>query len=145
MIKQLALAIAVQSFASAAPQEQSREMAEKQKLMQPGVQHAQLDRMAGSWTVAVTFKAGSGAEYQSTATSEAKWILGGRFLQQQYKKLRTITTIVDHDHYIVEWYLTGPAGPEEKIAGRRQNRLRHCSRRFRLPASLSATSQVHGE
>ncbi len=183
MIKQLALAVAVQSFASAAPQEQSREMAQKQKLLQPGVHHAELDRLAGSWTVAVTFKLGPGAEYQSTATSEAKWILGGRFLQQQYKnesglevlqflgydnqkerffeikmdnmetgllrtegaispdgnvitnygdridplsgmagKLRTVTTIVDHDHYTVEWYLTGPGGPEEKIVTMKHTR-----------------------
>ncbi len=41
--------------------------------------HAQLDRLAGNWTAAVKFKVGPGAEQQSTATSEARWILGGRF------------------------------------------------------------------
>ena len=175
-MKALMLAIGAAALAISAPQDQSQKIAEMYKMTQRGEHHAQLDGLAGNWSVAVTFKLGPGTEQKSKATSEAQWILGGRFLQQHYKsetglevwqfigydnqkkrffeikldnmetgslftegtispdgkvitnygdrldpmsgksgKLRTVTTILDHDHYTVEWYLAGADGAEQKV------------------------------
>ena len=176
MIKRLILALGVASLVLSAPQEQNRQMAEMYKVTQPGSHHAQMESLAGNWSVAVSFKVGPGAERKATAGSEAQWILGGRFLRQHYKsdsglevwqflgydnqkkkffeikmdnmetgslftegvisedgrvitnygdrtdpmsghvaRLRTVTTMIDHDHYNVEWFLGGANGVEEKI------------------------------
>ena len=53
--------------------------------LQPGPQHKQLNVLEGNWTVAVRFRYGSGPERQSTATCSARWILGGRYIQLEYK------------------------------------------------------------
>lgn len=65
--------------------ERDKKMAEMMQNTQPGARHKQLDVLAGSWDVVVRFKYGLGPERQGKATSEAKWILGNRFLQQEYK------------------------------------------------------------
>jgi uncharacterized protein DUF1579 len=147
-------------------------------LTQPGEHHKQLGPLAGSWAVAVKFKFG-GREMVASATCESKWVLGGRFLEQDYKaassgmpldvkqylgydnqkkkfveikmdnmdtgvlhnegtisadgkvitflgeridpltgkanKLRTVTSIIDTDHYTLEWFITGADGKEERI------------------------------
>jgi Protein of unknown function (DUF1579) len=49
----------------------------------PGEQHKQLDALAGSWDVSVTYRLG-GKEFKGTALCEAKWVLDGRFLRQEY-------------------------------------------------------------
>ena len=157
-------------------QEKREKMAEMMKATQPGERHKQLDILAGGWDVVVRFKYGPGPERQGKASSEAKWILGGRFLQQEYqsetgqvtlqfigydnqkrkffeikmdnmdtgvlytegtisddgkvitnvgdrtdpmtgdtRKLRTVTTVIDKDHYTVEWFQMGADGKEQKV------------------------------
>src|SRR5262245_51360041 len=50
----------------------------------PTEQHKQLDALAGTWDVAITFKLG-GQERQGKATCESKWFLDGKHLHQQYQ------------------------------------------------------------
>jgi Protein of unknown function (DUF1579) len=143
-----------------------------------GPVHHRLDDLAGSWDVTVRYNLGD-KEHEGKASCDAKWILGGRFLQQIYKsqfqgkpyevlqllgydnvgkktieikmdsmstgvlhnegsisedgrvitnfgkslnpttgkpyKLRTVTTIVDHDHFTLEWFGTEDGGKESKV------------------------------
>jgi hypothetical protein len=144
----------------------------------PGPVHHRLDDLAGSWDVIVRYHLGD-KEHEGKASCDAKWILGGRFLQQIYKsrfqgkpyeviqllgydnvgkktieikmdsmstgvlhnegsisedgrvitnfgknvdpatgklhKLRTVTTIVDHDHFTLEWFGSEDGGKESKV------------------------------
>jgi Protein of unknown function (DUF1579) len=144
----------------------------------PGPVHKQLDELAGTWDVATLYTMGD-KQHAGKATCEAKWILEGRFLQQDYHtrlqgkpfhvlqllgydnprkrtieimidnlstglmhnegsisddgkvitnlgegldpltkkpyKLRTVTTIVDHDHFTLDWFRTTEGGNEEKV------------------------------
>jgi hypothetical protein len=144
----------------------------------PGKAHDRLGDLAGNWDVVIRYKMGD-KEHEGKASCEAKWILGGRFLQQDYKsrfqgkpyeviqllgydsvgkktieikldslstgvlhnegsisddgkvitnlgksldsatgkpyKLRTVTTIVDHDHFTLEWFGTEEGGEESKV------------------------------
>jgi hypothetical protein len=50
----------------------------------PGPIHHRLNDLAGTWDVAIQYKLGD-KTYDGKATCEAKWILDGRFLQQEYK------------------------------------------------------------
>lgn len=50
----------------------------------PGPMHKLLDRMAGGWTVDVTYKIGDGPEMKSKATCKAAWIMDGRFIRKTY-------------------------------------------------------------
>jgi Protein of unknown function (DUF1579) len=81
----LALALDVAFVQSYAQQPEAKKMAEMMKATQPSERHKQLEPLAGSWDVLVRFKYGPGPERQGKAKSEAKWILGGRFLQQEYQ------------------------------------------------------------
>jgi hypothetical protein len=140
--------------------------------------HKQLDRLVGTWDVAISFKVGPGKMSEGTSACVAKWILDGKALQQEYSskfngrpltvmqwlgydankkkffelkldsmdtgvmhnegvlsddgktltqlgervdpqtgkmtKIRTVTTFFDNDHYLLEWYLPGEDGKEEK-------------------------------
>lgn len=58
---------------------------DQMKLTQPGEHHKQLEPLAGDWDVTLKFRYGSGPERQAKATSTAKWILGGRFLERVYR------------------------------------------------------------
>src|SRR5262249_42040017 len=49
----------------------------------PGAVHQQLADLAGFWDVSTKYIIG-GKEHEGKATCEAKMILGGRFLQQEY-------------------------------------------------------------
>jgi hypothetical protein len=49
----------------------------------PGPVHKRLGELAGSWNVSVRYVIGD-KQQEGTATCEAKSILGGRFLQQDY-------------------------------------------------------------
>jgi hypothetical protein len=133
----------------------------------PGPIHERLNGLAGSWDVAIRYKLGDKLR-EGTASCEAKWVLDGRFLRQDYTsqfqgrplhviqllgydnnrrktieikldnmstgglhnegsisddgkvitnvgesldpttgkpyKLRTVTTIVDADHFTLEWF-----------------------------------------
>jgi hypothetical protein len=143
----------------------------------PGPIHQRLDNLAGSWDVVLQYTIGE-KQHEGNATCEAKWILGGRFLQQGYHsrfqdrpfevvqllgydnhrkktieimmdnlstgllhnegtisedgkvitnrgesydaqgkpyKLRTVTTIVDHDHFTLEWYRGGEESNESRV------------------------------
>jgi hypothetical protein len=143
----------------------------------PGIVHQQLADLAGFWDVSTRYIIG-GTEHEGKATCEAKMILGGRFLQQEYSsrfqgqpfhvlqlwgydnkrkksieimmdtrgtglrhnegtvsedgkvitnlgesldpqsgkayKLRTVTTIVDRDNFVIDWYGTEEGGEEAK-------------------------------
>jgi hypothetical protein len=50
----------------------------------PGHVHKQLDNLAGSWDVEVAYVIG-GKENKGKARCEVRWILDGRFLQQEYQ------------------------------------------------------------
>jgi hypothetical protein len=144
----------------------------------PGPVHHRLDDLAGTWDVVVRYNLGD-KEHEGKAKCEARWILDGRFLQQEYKsnfqgkpfeviqllgydsvgkktieikldnlstgvmhnegsisedgrvitnfgksrdpatgkpyKLRTVTTIVDHDHFTLEWFGTEDGGKESRV------------------------------
>ena len=156
----------------------SKDAPGKPNPMQPGRYHKLLDALAGSWDVDTRFKYGPGPERAGKAACEAKWILGGRYLQQEYtseiggkpfitlqytgydnqkrrffeikmdnaetgvlhtegtisqdektitnigdrtdpmsgqtRRLRTVTTIIDKDHYTLEWFLMDDDGKEQK-------------------------------
>jgi hypothetical protein len=142
----------------------------------PGQIHQRLGELAGTWDVATRYVIGD-KEHEGKATCEAKMILGGRFLQQDYSsifqghpfhvlqlwgydnarkksieimmdtmgtgvmhnegtvsddgkvitnsgeshdptgkpyKLRTVTTIVDRDNFVIEWFGTEEGGKEAK-------------------------------
>jgi hypothetical protein len=151
----------------------------------PGKVHQQMEPMVGSWDVDVTYIFG-GRENHGKAKCEAKWILDGRFLEQEYKssimgqpftvlqhlgydnkkkktielkmdnmstavqhnegtisedgktitnegesldpmtgkavKLRTVYTIVDSDHFKLEWFMVGADGKAEKIVSMTHSR-----------------------
>ncbi len=144
----------------------------------PGPVHKQMESLAGSWDVEVAYVLG-GKENKGKARCEARWILDGRFLEQEYKsnfqgkpftvlqilgydnqkkktielmldnlsttvlhnegtisedgkvisnegesldrasgkteKLRTVYTIIDQDHFTLEWFRPAEGGKEEKV------------------------------
>jgi hypothetical protein len=144
----------------------------------PGPFHKRLDKLAGSWDVALRYTIGE-KQQEGKATCEANWILDGRFVQQTYHsrfqgkpfeviqilgydnlrkrtieimmdtlstgllhnegtishdgnvitnqgeshdpasgkpyKLRTVYTIVDNDHFTLEWFRSGDGGTEQRI------------------------------
>jgi Protein of unknown function (DUF1579) len=145
---------------------------------EPGLVHKQMNTLAGSWDVDIVFII-NGKENKGKVQCESKWILDGRFLQQNYQsnlmgkpfmvlqllgydnakkktieivleslstgvlyregsisqdgkvitnegesldkvsgkntKLRTVTTIIDPDHYTLEWFRPGATGKDEKV------------------------------
>jgi hypothetical protein len=144
----------------------------------PGSVHKRLSRLVGSWDVAIQYKLGEKLR-QGTATCDAKWILDGRFIQQDYQsqfqgspfhvvqllgydaprgktievkldnlstgimhnegsisgdgkvitnegesvdpstgkpyRLRTVTTIVDPDHFTLEWFRLEDGKKADKV------------------------------
>ena len=61
-------------------------MAAWKKYATPGEGHAVMKPIAGSWTAAVKMWMPGGAPPQeSTATSEGKWIMGDRYIQEDVK------------------------------------------------------------
>ncbi len=50
---------------------------------EPGPVHKRLNDLAGTWDVALLYRLGE-KEHAGKATCEAKWVLDGRFLQQDY-------------------------------------------------------------
>ena len=53
---------------------------------EPGLVHKQLAPLAGSWDVEITYII-NGKEHKGKVRCESKWILEGRFLQQDYKSM----------------------------------------------------------
>jgi len=151
----------------------------------PGAVHKRMDSLAGSWDVELSYVLG-GEEHKGKARCEARWILDGHFLHQEYKskfmgrpftvvqilgydnrknktieiimesmstgilhnegtisedgkvitntgqtldpgtgkptKLRTVTSIVDRDHYALEWFTQGADGKEQKVVSMKHTR-----------------------
>ena len=57
-----------------------------QKAMTPGAPHKQLDGMVGTWNTTVKmWMAPAAPVTESTGTSENKWVLGGRYIEQRFK------------------------------------------------------------
>jgi hypothetical protein len=68
------------------PQSQEEMMALYAKLAQPGQYHHYLDPLVGSWDcTAKTYMDTSGTTEESHSTCETKWIIGGRFIQDDVK------------------------------------------------------------
>jgi hypothetical protein len=73
----------------AAPKQMSAEekamMEAWQKSMTPGAAHKQLDGMVGTWDTKVKSWMAPGAPaMESTGTSDARWVLGGRWIEQRF-------------------------------------------------------------
>jgi hypothetical protein len=64
--------------------QEKKDKAPEGELDGPGPVHKQMEPLAGSWDVEVKFIL-DGKEHTGKAKCEAKWILDGRFLQQEYK------------------------------------------------------------
>jgi hypothetical protein len=154
----------------------------------PGPVHKRLGELAGSWNVSVTYIIGD-KQHEGKATCEAKLILDGRFLQQEYSsrfqgqpfhvfqilgydnakkksieimldtmgtgvlhnegtvsedgkvitntgesqdpqtgkpyKLRTVTTITDHDNFTLEWFRVDDGGKEAKVVAMSHTRKKN--------------------
>jgi hypothetical protein len=68
------------------PMDQKAAMAMMEKLATPGEGHKKLDFMVGSWVAKNSMWMAPGqAPMVSEGTSEHKWVLGGRFLEQRYE------------------------------------------------------------
>jgi hypothetical protein len=86
----LALALLVCAFAAVADEPKKPEMdpAMMQAMMAaatPGDAHKKLDAMVGTWDTKITMWMLPGADpMTSTGTSENRWIMGGRYLEQRY-------------------------------------------------------------
>ena len=84
----LALAWAAHAALPATPMAQ--EMGEEQmqawmKAVSPNENHAALEPLVGSWSHDITFwQSPDGEPMKMTATSEAKWIMDGRYVQADY-------------------------------------------------------------
>jgi len=50
----------------------------------PGEEHRKLDPLAGAWDVVVKFPVGPGKVMEGKSSCEARWVLDGRFLRQEY-------------------------------------------------------------
>jgi uncharacterized protein DUF1579 len=70
-----------------APQmDEAAMMAAWQKAMTPGANHQRLEPFVGSWNARTTFCMSPDApEQTSEGTSENRWVLGGRYLEQRYQ------------------------------------------------------------
>jgi hypothetical protein len=87
------LSLAVAQEQEAPSQEEQAAMMEEmmkkfQELATPGEAHKRLDVMVGSWDVESRMwmgGEGSGEAQTSKGTAEYKWILGGKYLRQDYK------------------------------------------------------------
>ncbi|MDG3003211.1 DUF1579 family protein [Paludisphaera mucosa] len=64
---------------------QQEKRTEQEDLRAPGEEHKRLNAMAGRWDVVVTYRLGPDREMKGTAQCDAKWVLDGRFLRQDYR------------------------------------------------------------
>lgn len=71
---------------TAMPEEMQLQMAKMKEAGSPGIEHTVLNSLEGKWNVSSKFWMKPDApEETSTATAEISWVLGGRFLKQDYK------------------------------------------------------------
>jgi len=81
----LAMAVSGLFVASAVGfSQEGRDQAKAVKGDSPGPVHGRLNDLAGTWDVAIQYTLGDKV-HEDKAICEAKWILVGRFLQQEYK------------------------------------------------------------
>ena len=82
------LAFAFAAFADDPPKKPEMDpamMEAMMKAMMPGEPHKKLDGMAGTWDTKITMWMMPGMDpTSSTGTSENKWIMGGRYLEQRF-------------------------------------------------------------
>jgi hypothetical protein len=64
------------------PPEMEEHMKEAQATMMPGPEHAQLQKLAGDWTVATTMEGAGMPKSESSGSATIKSALGGRFVQE---------------------------------------------------------------
>jgi hypothetical protein len=63
---------------------QAQEKPKSDDLNAPGEEHRKLDRLADNWDVIVKFPVGPGRTMEGRSACEAKWVMDGRFLRQEY-------------------------------------------------------------
>lgn len=91
LVLAMAILVSVCAFAQDKPAAKKPEMDPKMmeammKAAMPGAAHKALDGMVGAWETKVTSWMMPGADpIVGTGTSECKWILGGRYVQQTFK------------------------------------------------------------
>lgn len=56
----------------------------KTDLGAPGEEHRKLDQLAGVWNVTLKIPIAPGREMEGKASCEARWVMDGRFLRQEY-------------------------------------------------------------
>ena len=80
------MAFADEKKAAAPPMDEKAMMELWQKMSTPGEGHKKLDPLVGSWTTKNTtwMEPGKPPEV-TTGTSEQKWVLGGRYLEQRFE------------------------------------------------------------
>jgi hypothetical protein len=84
------LIVALIAAATLAPAQDKKKPAEQEallkKLATPGEHHRSFDALAGKWRLAVKWRAAAQDPWnESKGTAEYKWILGGRFLMEEFK------------------------------------------------------------
>jgi hypothetical protein len=77
------LAASLSLLPARSPAQESKNQPTKVAPDGPGPVHQRLNDLAGKWDVAIQYKLGKNVQ-NGNATCEARWILGGRFLQQDY-------------------------------------------------------------
>jgi hypothetical protein len=76
----------------------------KTDLSVPGEEHKKLEVLAGVWDVIVKFPVAPGKVMEGRSTCEAKWVMNGRFLRQEYSstfagKPLTVVRYLGFDRY----------------------------------------------
>jgi hypothetical protein len=79
-----ALCVGLLSWAAAG---QAQQKPKSDDLNAPGEEHRKLDALAGAWDVTVKFPAGPGRTMEGKSSCEAKWVMDGRFLRQEYSSI----------------------------------------------------------
>jgi hypothetical protein len=89
LVLSMAVLVSVCAFAQDKPKKPEMDPAMMEAMMKaamPGAAHKALEGMIGSWDTKVTSWMMPGADpISGTGTSESKWILGGRYVQQTFK------------------------------------------------------------
>jgi hypothetical protein len=77
---------AAPAAAPSSPEDVEAMMEAWMKLAEPGPQHAALEPMVGTFDVTMKMRMAPDAPWsESTGTSQQSWILGGRFLKQEFE------------------------------------------------------------
>jgi hypothetical protein len=66
---------------------QAQEKPKTDDLNAPGEEHRKPDSLAGNWDVTVKFPVGPGKTMEGKSACEARWVMDGRFLRQEYSSV----------------------------------------------------------